>query len=345
MPWLALDIGGANLKVSDGHGYADAQPFAMWREHTRLAGALRAAIERAPRCDSLAVTMTGELADCFASRAAGVRWILNAVTTAAAGRPTRVYRVDGRLVPCADAAADPIAVASANWHALASYCARLASEPSALMIDIGSTTVDIIPLADGCPTGRGSTDYERLAAGELVYTGIDRSPVCAVVSELTFEGIRHAVAQEFFATMRDVYLLLGDRPEDPDDRQTADGRPATRADAHRRLARMLCLDADQVSTDVTGQWAGEIALAQLQQLARAARKVLAGFAQGPTTVVISGHGQSLARRLLDELDWAGRTLWLSDRLGESQSRCASAYALAVLARDQFGTAISRDLTS
>ncbi len=30
MKWLALDIGGANLKAADGQGLAVTQPFAMW---------------------------------------------------------------------------------------------------------------------------------------------------------------------------------------------------------------------------------------------------------------------------------------------------------------------------
>ena len=69
MSWLALDIGGANVKVADGKGYAQSYGFAMWKQSARLAQQIRTAIYEAPAADHLAVTMTGELADCFASKA------------------------------------------------------------------------------------------------------------------------------------------------------------------------------------------------------------------------------------------------------------------------------------
>src|SRR6185369_5580609 len=98
MSWLALDIGGANIKAADGKGYAQSYGFAMWTQSARLAQQLRTAIYDAPPSDHLAVTMTGELADCFESKAAGIRFILDALHAAADNRHSRVYLVDGRLV-------------------------------------------------------------------------------------------------------------------------------------------------------------------------------------------------------------------------------------------------------
>ena len=66
MTWLALDIGGANIKIADGRGYSASEPFALWREPARLSEVLRFTISRAPRCDCIVATMTGELAG-FAS--------------------------------------------------------------------------------------------------------------------------------------------------------------------------------------------------------------------------------------------------------------------------------------
>ncbi|MEO8493517.1 MAG: H4MPT-linked C1 transfer pathway protein, partial [Planctomycetota bacterium] len=88
MQWLALDIGGANLKVADGLGHAESFPFALWREPEHLVQELRTLIAQSPRCDRLAVTMTGELADCFENKTAGVTFILDAVQQAADGRHT-----------------------------------------------------------------------------------------------------------------------------------------------------------------------------------------------------------------------------------------------------------------
>ena len=41
MKWLALDIGGANLKAADGEGFAVSQPFPLWENPEQLVDALR----------------------------------------------------------------------------------------------------------------------------------------------------------------------------------------------------------------------------------------------------------------------------------------------------------------
>ena len=108
MNWLALDIGGANLKAANGEGYAASYVFPLWQDFQQLGAKLRSLIAEAPPCDHLAVTMTGELADCFASKAEGVRFIIEAVQGAADGRHTRVYLVDGRLVGPPVAMSEPL---------------------------------------------------------------------------------------------------------------------------------------------------------------------------------------------------------------------------------------------
>src|SRR6478609_12106783 len=188
MNWLALDIGGANVKAADGKSYAQAYSFAMWRDSSRLAQQIRTAISEAPPCDHLAVTMTGELADCFESKEAGVRFILQAVANGSDNRHTRVYLVDGRLVSSQVAASVPALVAASNWHALARFGGRFAPQGAALLIDVGSTTCDVVPLWDGKPAPKGTTDTHRLLAGELVYTGIERSPIWPGVSAVSYRG-------------------------------------------------------------------------------------------------------------------------------------------------------------
>jgi uncharacterized hydantoinase/oxoprolinase family protein len=98
MALLALDIGGAHLKAGDGRGYVGVRPFALWRAPGGLAAELSALIADAPPCDRLVATMTGELCDCFPSKADGVQAIVESLLTAADGRSTFIYLTDGRLV-------------------------------------------------------------------------------------------------------------------------------------------------------------------------------------------------------------------------------------------------------
>lgn len=336
MRWLAIDIGGANVKAADGRRYAHSYAFPLWKQPQQLAQQLRVAIAEAGMADHLAITMTGELADCFPSRRAGVAAILDAVHEAAGGSHTRVYLVDGRLVTPQVARAQPLSAAASNWHALAAFAARFAGGKPALLVDVGSTTCDVIPLLDGKPAARGTTDTERMLRDELVYTGVERSPICAILAKFPWGGGRCPVAQEWFATTRDAYLILGEMPEAPDDLGTADGRPATRAAAHARLARMACADADEFSPEDAMQAAEATAAAQTKRLAEAMRRVNSEMRQPAATLLLSGHGEFLARRAAAWLGWKTPIQSLADLAGPVISRCGPAHALAVLAREAGG---------
>jgi probable H4MPT-linked C1 transfer pathway protein len=331
--WLALDIGGANLKAADGCDFARSIPFALWRNPQELPDALRQLIASTPAADHLAVTMTGELADCFETKAAGVRAILTAVERVAGDRDVWVYLSDGRLVPLNVAFETPHLAAASNWHALGRFAGRFLGDRPGLLIDVGSTTTDIIALSPLGPTTHSRTDPERLAAGELVYTGVERSPVCAVVRQLPWRGAPCPVAQELFATALDAYLILGLLPEDPADQQTADGRPKSIGAARDRLARMVCADRTMFSADDAQRSAEAIHQAQIHLLRNAARQVVATQPLPPRVIIISGSGEFLARAVVFRLQFDCEVVSLSAEMGETASRCAPARALAVLAAE------------
>lgn len=334
--WLGIDIGGANLKVSDGKRYARSVSFALWMEPEGLVGQLRRLITESPESRQLSVTMTGELADCFSSKAEGVRFILKAVAEAAGGRETCVYLTDGQMVAPEVAMSKPELAAASNWHALARFVGRYASDATALLLDIGSTTCDVIPLVDGHPQAKGRNDTERLLAGELIYTGVERTPLCAVASRVLYRGQECPIAGELFATMRDVYVVLGDLPERPEDTDTADGRPGTRIASRARLGRMICADQEQFDLPDAVAMAQSFADAQVASVSAAVEQVTARMPSPPQTVIASGHGEFLARRVLSEIEFNARVVSLAECLGPDMSRAATAYALAVLAREATG---------
>jgi len=334
MNCLAFDVGGANVKFSDGLERTGSVPLALWKSPDQLAGLLKTIIASTGEYAAVAVTMTGELADCFPSKSAGVRHILASACEAAAGLPVHVYLVDGRLVGPELAAAEPMLAAASNWHVLARLAGRYVPAGAALLLDIGSTTCDVIPLLDGQPAAVGKTDTQRMLAGELVYTGIERSPVCAVVGQVPYRGGMCPVAQELFATMRDVYLVRGELPEQPEDRDTADGRPATRTAAVARLARMICADETEFGEPDAIALSAAVAEAQAELVQTAMSRVVRSGWDLP--LVLSGHGDFLAQRVLTKLGHTGPVIALADRLGAAISRAAPAHALAVLVREECG---------
>jgi probable H4MPT-linked C1 transfer pathway protein len=333
MSWLGIDIGGANIKVADGADYAASHFFPLWLRWRQLDEELRRLIAEAPATDHLAITMTGELADCYENRDAGVLSILQAVECAVDQRHTRIYLRDGRLVSIAVAQRSPQLVAAANWHALARFAGRYAAQGPALLIDIGSTTTDLIPLVDGIPTSAAQTDLDRLRVCELVYTGVERSPVCAQTMQVRYRDSDVMLAQEFFATMLDVYITLGELPEEPQVTNTADGRPATKHFAHTRLARTICADGAEFLIEDAQSHARQLAAVQRQRIVAAAQHVIGRLASPPTTIITVGQGEFLARRVALEIAPQAKLVSLTEHCGPVISRCGPAHALAVLARE------------
>jgi hypothetical protein len=324
---LGLDVGGANLKLAHASGFALQQPFPLWKQPTQLAAALRDLLTHAPPFDRLAVTMTGELCDCFETKQQGVKAILDAVHDAAGDVPTSIWTADGRFVDPAIARREWLKVAAANWLATATWAGRFASTGGALLIDVGSTTTDIIPVFNGRPTPSGLTDTERLKSGELVYTGARRTPVCAL--------LQNQVMAEFFATTLDVYLALGRVPEAPADHDTADGRPATRTFAHARLARMVGGDPEMTPNAETHRLAEQVAARQSEIIRAAAARVAARLPQLPSTLLTAGSGEHLidAAIAFDANLARVERISLSTKLSPAISSAICAYAIAILAAE------------
>jgi (4-(4-[2-(gamma-L-glutamylamino)ethyl]phenoxymethyl)furan-2-yl)methanamine synthase len=333
MKWLALDIGGANLKAADGEGFAVSQPFPMWEHSRYLVDSLRGLIALAPRVTHIAATMTGELADCFATKTEGVKFILNAISVAADGKHTRIYLTNGRLVSLQAALKQPLLAAASNWHALASFAGRYVTDGVGLMFDAGSTTCDLIPLVDGQPVTIGKTDTNRMINGELIYTGVQRTPVCAVAQLVPWRGRKCPLAHEVFATMWDVYLTLGMLPEEPSRKDTSDRRPATKAAARDRLARSICADREVFTETDAVAMSAALADAQVKKIASIITQLVARLQQPPHTVVVSGQGEFLARQVLEKAKIKSSIVALARELGPELSQCAPAHALAVLARE------------
>lgn len=331
MAVLALDIGGANIKASDGADFCVSRPFPLWKNPQGLSEAIIALVATAPPRGRWAVTMTGELCDCFPTKRDGVAAIVDAVVMAARGVDVGFYLIDGSLVYADEAKRRYLEAAASNWHALAAFVAKRFAGSAGIVVDVGSTTTDILPFAGGRSAVVGRTDPARLGTGELVYTGVVRSPVCAVTPTLPWRGRVCGVAQEWFATTRDAYLILGSIPEDEHDCDTPDGRPATREAARDRLARCVCADRDLFDLHDAQQAALVIRQSQIRRLAESFVRVSQGMGETPRTVVVGGQGEFLARDVLRHANWTGPVVGLSEIWTEAASCIGPAYALAHLA--------------
>ncbi len=339
MKTIGLDVGGANLKLADGRGYSRHLPFALWQTPQQLTGVLQRLIREAPPAEQIALTMTGELTDCFATKQEGVAFIVDA-TCAATCLPVVVYLLDGRFANPAVAKQQYLLAAAANWHGLTRY---LATRPEfvnerGLLIDIGSTTSDIIPFGGGQCLALGQTDFQRLVQRELVYTGVVRSPVCGILPRLEHRGQWCPVMNELFATALDAHVVLGHLVPGTCVEYAADHGGTLVADCVRRLARLVGLDSSLMSLDEARHLARQIADAQIRMLAAAATEVVDRTGV-PKIIVTSGQGEFLAGQIANRIrdrhasDAAGCPLIYSfgQWFDAAVSSCATAHALAAMA--------------
>ena len=339
--WIGLDIGGANIKAAHASGTARMVPFEVWKRPDELARAIGSITATLPPSDYAAITMTAELCDCFPTKGVGVNAILDSVVDALSVHRIYVWGLDSQFHEISAARRHPALVAAANWLALATLVARLVPKEPAILIDIGTTTTDLIPLNHDTVMARGRSDTERLQFGELVYAGIRRTPLCALANELPFRGTPTGLAAELFASTLDVYLTLGDIESNALDLSTADGRPSTPQAARDRLARMIGADRDGFSPSDAMDFSRAADECLMDRLMKAAERACNASIGQPKSAVIAGSGDFLALRLARRLLGPnGSVVSLKNAWGEIASIAGCAFALVQLASEQIPTASS-----
>lgn len=299
------DIGGAHLKLAclnaKGRVLSVRQVACpLWQGIEQLELALHTiGIATVAPAATHGVTMTGELCDVFDDRASGVRAILECLTRTLDPRATVcVYGAEQGWLDAAQASAASDVVASANWLATAQLTALRVE--AGVLLDIGSTSTDVILIEDWQTRAVGRDDATRLTSGELVYTGVVRTPVMAVARRVPMRGAWQSLAAEYFATMADVYRVLGQLDERHDQMPTADGRPKDSVASARRIARMLGRDlgADASFADIQGV-AAHLARCQQRDIedALALQSSRAGDSGGALPIIGAGAGAMLAAKI------------------------------------------------
>ncbi len=334
------DVGGAHLKVAllrEGViVHASQIPCPLWRGLEQLDLALAQALEITGGARRHTVTMTGELADIFPDRYTGVVMLVERLE-AALGPGCRFWMGRRGLGSAEEAAVHDEDVASANFLATATVAGRLARE--GLLIDMGSTTTDIIALGGGVPVAKGWSDGERLRTGELVYTGLTRTPVMAVTTRSVFQGQWQGLARDPFATMADVRRVLGELPGGVDQHGTSDGRGKSVAESRARLARCFGRDAGPSEDADWGEAARVIADVQLASIVDGCRQLGANSHGGQHggQVVAAGIGAEVVAQVAAGLGMPsvtfGELIGAPPEWTDWATRCAPAVSVAMLAAE------------
>lgn len=302
---VGLDVGGAHLKVAcvKNDKLTSAAQFVcpLWQGADKLTAALQAAAPITTGADLYAITMTAELSDLYDNRQAGVRDIV-ARMEQAFGATVRFWQ--GRLGfgTADEARSNYVQVGSANFLATAELASPHIGD--GFLIDMGSTTTDIVPITNGQPIPQALTDETRLATGELVYTGLTRTAVMAITGKVPFNGRWHPLMREYLATMADIRRIIGNLPDGIDQHATADGRGKSRDESIARLARMLGCDTADASDAEWTAVARYLSRIQLRDVSDGIALVASARAQATSgktgksglTILTTGIGFSHVRK-------------------------------------------------
>ena len=342
---VGWDIGAANVKAA---GLAPEQesgepervasrPFEIWRDKNRLPEVLRevfAAVEPDRRPRTMGVTMTAELSDIFAAKREGVLFVLEQMERTFPGSTIYVFDIDGEFAPLEEARVRPLDFAATNWLASAQWLAR--KIPDCLIVDVGSTSTDIIPVLDGRVTVCGWTDTARLSSGELIFTGVLRTNLAAIVESVPVAGRPCRVASEYFAISGDVHLILGNLKPQDYTCTTPDGRAPSVESARGRLARLVCADTEMLSTTEIDELARFVCARQVQQIRDGMEQVISRLPHLRNHPVLAlGSGAFLGVEAAESLGLI--VLNIADDWGQKKLAVAPSLAVAHLLAERLKT--------
>ena len=280
---IGIDVGGANLKVFE-NDTVTIHYCPMW--------------QKAPITEILepysgkkaAVVMSGELADGFANKKEGIKFIVESVKRAI---PCSLfYGTDGGFHE-----GPTSLLAAANWLASADFLRE--RYPDQVLVDLGSTTTDIIPL-NSFEALKGMRDLDRLRKGYLVYTGTLRTTVPSLIRSAVVNGYDTLVSSEYFAQSADVHLVLGNLDEADYTVPTPDGAATSYEASLQRLSRVVCSDLEEIGESGALEIAKAFYGEQMNLIKEQVERVM--DETGSSGIIAAGIGSNIISGLFDCVD-------------------------------------------
>ncbi|MFX0007707.1 MAG: hydantoinase/oxoprolinase family protein [Promethearchaeota archaeon] len=258
---LGLDIGGANTKaallyykedkIEESYSYIEHFPF--WEKTIKdIPVMLLRVIDKLfestnfnlEMVDNVAVTITAELSDAFETKREGILLILEAIQKILNKKKLRFITNTCQFFNYEKAKSNYQLIAGANWASTALFLGVFIS--NCILIDAGSTTIDIIPILNSVPVPQGKDDISRLINHELIYTGGLRATIPSITHHVPYKGKKVRISFEKFALISDVHRILNNITKAEYINDTADKRSKSIENCYARLSRIICTDVETV---------------------------------------------------------------------------------------------------
>ncbi|MFX0105541.1 MAG: hydantoinase/oxoprolinase family protein [Candidatus Hodarchaeota archaeon] len=261
---LGMDIGGANTKaaliefdndrISKSYSYIEYFPF--WEKNfNKIALMIKRILDNLiiknnftlENLDNISITITAELSDAFQTKREGILTILKALKEVFKEDSMYFINNKGKFLDFKTAKSEYSTIAAANWVSTALFLGKFVSE--CILIDAGSTTIDIIPIINSIPVAQGKDDISRMLHHELLYMGGLRATIPSITHHVPYKGKLVRISFEKFALISDVHLILGNITKNEYINDTADNRSKSLENCYARLSRIICLDKETISKE------------------------------------------------------------------------------------------------
>jgi probable H4MPT-linked C1 transfer pathway protein len=349
---LGLDIGGANTKaaliqcrqntITKKLSYIEYFPF--W---TKIVNEIPQMFKRIEKelliknhftidsLDVISITITAELSDTFQTKREGIITILKALEQIFDKEKMFFISVDGIFLEFSEVLHNPHSIAAANWVSTSLFLGYHLSK--AILIDAGSTTIDIIPILNSKPVAQGKNDVERMITHELIYTGGLRATIPSITHYVPYKGKLVRISFEKFALISDVHLILQNISEKDYINDTADNRSKSLEDCYARLSRIICMDFETISREELTNIAKYIYNQQLNIIKSEIKMFLESlferlpeFQESPQFVITGLSANFLIKKALEQLEYTNIKYYeeithIPEKIGSSAFAVAGAY--------------------
>ena len=320
-----MDIGGANTKAAlldfkdkkivNTYSYIEYFPF--WEKTiTEIPTLLRRVVENLVEKNNIkledinfiAVTITAELSDAFQTKREGILIILNALDKIFDKNKLKFITNRSKFIDYNTAKSDYFLIFAANWSSTALFLGQFI--PTCILIDAGTTTIDIIPILDSTPVPKGKNDISRLMNHELIYTGGLRATIPSITHHVPYKDKNVRISFEKFALISDIHRILNNISEEEYINDTADNRSKSLENCYARLSRVICMDIETISKEDLKIMANYIYEKQLDIITREIKLFMHNlitrfkeFENNPKFVITGLSAEFLIRNSLQKLGY------------------------------------------
>jgi len=259
---LGLDIGGANTKAAlilvknkdIIKSFSNIQYFPFWEKTVNdIPEMLKEIVDniviknnfKLNDIEYITVTITAELSDAFQTKREGILTILKALKQVFDTSKLFFITTQGKFINYTLGITEYKSIMASNWVSTSLFLGYF--QPLCILIDAGSTTIDIIPIVNSIPVAQGKDDISRMINHELVYTGGLRATIPSITQFVPYKNKLVRISFEKFALISDVHLILGNIREDEYINDTADNRSKSLENCYARLSRIICMDIETIS--------------------------------------------------------------------------------------------------